>query len=80
MLRSEARDVFEVGVLEESLYLRRSFNFRTWKKAWIFKGASIFEGVLEVGDLEESLDLQRSFNLQSSFNLRRKQFSQRTQG
>ncbi|TYK26089.1 putative mitochondrial protein [Cucumis melo var. makuwa] len=38
-------------------------KLKTWKKAWIFKGASIFEGVLEVGDLEESLYLQRSFNL-----------------
>ncbi|KAA0066268.1 uncharacterized protein E5676_scaffold37G00160 [Cucumis melo var. makuwa] len=35
----------------------------SWKKACIFKGASIFEGVLEVGVFEESLYLQRSFNL-----------------
>uniref|UniRef100_A0A9I9E8A5 Uncharacterized protein n=1 Tax=Cucumis melo TaxID=3656 RepID=A0A9I9E8A5_CUCME len=34
-----------------------------WKKACIFKGASIFEGVLEVGVSEESLFLQMSFNL-----------------
>ncbi|TYK27837.1 uncharacterized protein E5676_scaffold384G00090 [Cucumis melo var. makuwa] len=32
-------------------------KLETWKKACIFKGASIFEGVLEVGDLEESLYL-----------------------
>uniref|UniRef100_A0A9I9EER6 Uncharacterized protein n=1 Tax=Cucumis melo TaxID=3656 RepID=A0A9I9EER6_CUCME len=34
-------------------------KLETWKKACIFKGASIFKGVLKVGDLEENLDLQR---------------------
>ncbi|KAA0051626.1 hypothetical protein E5676_scaffold3445G00150 [Cucumis melo var. makuwa] len=41
-------------------------EFESWKKAWIFKGASIFEGVLEVGVFEENLYLQRSFNLRGS--------------
>ncbi|TYK26756.1 hypothetical protein E5676_scaffold124G00430 [Cucumis melo var. makuwa] len=61
----------------------RFLKLETWKKAWIFKGASIFEDVLEIGVLEESLYLQRRFNLlevedleesldlQWSFNLRR---------
>ena len=41
-------------------------KLKSWKKACIFKRASIFEGVFEVGVLEESLYLQRSFNLRWS--------------
>ena len=51
---SEARDVLEVGALEENLYLQRSFNLQgwsisevmkleLWKKTCIFKEASIFK-------------------------------------
>ncbi|KAA0042183.1 retrotransposon protein, putative, Ty3-gypsy subclass [Cucumis melo var. makuwa] len=43
--------------------LRVFLKLKTWKKTWIFKGVSIFEGVLEIGVLEASLYLQRSFNL-----------------
>ncbi|TYK15315.1 LINE-1 retrotransposable element ORF2 protein [Cucumis melo var. makuwa] len=42
-------------------------ELESWKKACIFKGASIFEGVLEVGVLEECLYLQRSFNLRGKW-------------
>ena len=36
---SEARDVLEVGVLEESLYLQRSFNLRGWSTSGVRESA-----------------------------------------
>ena len=54
---SRTRDVLEVGVLKESLYLQRNFNLRgkleSWKKSCIFKRASIFEDgwLQELGSL-----------------------------
>ncbi|KAA0034533.1 lysine histidine transporter-like 6 [Cucumis melo var. makuwa] len=54
--------VHVIGSYQELQSSKVFLKLKTWKKACIFKGASIFEGVLEIGVLEESLYLQRSFN------------------
>ncbi|TYK04219.1 DNA/RNA polymerases superfamily protein [Cucumis melo var. makuwa] len=48
---------------KELQFFRVFLKSESWKKACIFKEASIFKGVLKVEVLEEILYLQRSFNL-----------------
>uniref|UniRef100_A0A9I9E5W2 Uncharacterized protein n=1 Tax=Cucumis melo TaxID=3656 RepID=A0A9I9E5W2_CUCME len=53
----------KLGSSKELQFSKVFLKLKTWKKTWIFKGASIFEGVLEIGVLKKTnLDFQRNFN------------------
>ena len=45
-LRKRARDVLEVGVLEESLYLQNSFNLRGWSTSEVRESSSFWKNSL----------------------------------